>query len=165
MPDRTRRRHAQIHDLLDRGHSLKAIARDLGLARNTVRRFARATDPEELLVNDGTGQRPKMLDAFEPYLRERWNNGCTNAQQLYRELRVPGHRGGPTFLRQYLRPWRDGLPRHQPPPRPPSVRRAAGWLLRDPAGLDNDERRQLDALTASCPPWPPFATTSAISPG
>jgi hypothetical protein len=72
---RTRQRHAAIHQLLADGRSVRAIGLELGLARNTVRRFARTTDPEELLVHDGTGRRPSMLEAYEPYLRERWNSG------------------------------------------------------------------------------------------
>jgi hypothetical protein len=45
---RTRQRHAAIHQLLAGDCSVRAIAADLGLARNTARRFARTSDPEEL---------------------------------------------------------------------------------------------------------------------
>jgi len=38
--------------MLGDGHSLREIAAALGLSRNTVRRFARASNPGELLVND-----------------------------------------------------------------------------------------------------------------
>jgi transposase len=57
--------------MLADGRSITVIAAELGLARNTVRRFARAADPEELPVRDGTGRRPSILDSYEPYLRER----------------------------------------------------------------------------------------------
>ncbi|MFI7449661.1 ISL3 family transposase [Nonomuraea sp. NPDC049714] len=152
MAERTRQRHAAVHDLLAQGRDLRAIATHLGLGRNTVRRFARADSPEELLVNDGTGRRPRLLDAFEPYLRQRWNAGYTNAEQLYQELRAQGYQGRPTTLRQYLRPWRATAIRPPAPARPPSVRQAAGWLLRDPATLHQDERRHLNHLTTACPP-------------
>jgi transposase len=79
---RTRGRHADVRRLLDAGRSVSAIAADLGLSRNTVRRFARAADPEELLARDGTGRRTSILQDYKPYLRERWNSGCTNAAQL-----------------------------------------------------------------------------------
>lgn len=95
LAERTRQRHAAIHHLLAQGRDLRAIAAELGLARNTVRRFARAATPEELLVKDSTGRRPRALDAFKPYLRRRWNDGCTNAEQLYQELRERGYHGLP----------------------------------------------------------------------
>jgi hypothetical protein len=88
--DRTRRRHADVHRLLAAGCSLSQVATDLGLSRTTVRRFARAAGPEELLENDGTGRRPSILDEHEPYLRERWNAGCTNAAVLWQEIRDRG---------------------------------------------------------------------------
>ncbi|WP_344318092.1 ISL3 family transposase, partial [Streptomyces javensis] len=42
ISDRTRERHQTIHELHHNGHSLRGIAAQLGLARNTVRRFLRA---------------------------------------------------------------------------------------------------------------------------
>jgi predicted transcriptional regulator len=71
-----------VHRLLAGGRSLREIAIELGLSRNTVRRFARADSPEELLVNDGTGRQASILDEHEVYLRERWNSGCINAAQM-----------------------------------------------------------------------------------
>jgi len=41
LSDRVRNQHAAVHDLLSQGIALRAIARQLGLARNTVRRLAR----------------------------------------------------------------------------------------------------------------------------
>ena len=68
---RTRARHADVHRLLAEGRTLTEIATRLGLSRNTVRRFVRAASPEELLVHDGTGRRPSILDEHAAYLRER----------------------------------------------------------------------------------------------
>ncbi|WP_352241890.1 ISL3 family transposase [Microbispora sp. NBRC 16548] len=69
LAERTRHRHVLIHQLLAQGRDLRAIARELKLARNTVRRFARANSPEELLVHNGTGKRPKMIEEYAGYLR------------------------------------------------------------------------------------------------
>jgi hypothetical protein len=101
-----RRRHAAIRHLLAEGRSVRAIGLELGLARNTVRRFARAGDPEELLVHDGTGQRPGILEEYRPYLRQRWNVGCTDAALLWQEIRAQGCRGSYSLVRDYLAPLR-----------------------------------------------------------
>jgi DNA-binding NarL/FixJ family response regulator len=42
---RTRERHAGVHRMLAEGRNFREIARELGLSRNTVRRFARADSP------------------------------------------------------------------------------------------------------------------------
>ncbi|WP_329262574.1 ISL3 family transposase [Actinoallomurus sp. NBC_01490] len=151
LAERTRQRHTAIHDLLAQGRQIRQIARELGLGRNTVRRFARATSPEELLVNNGTGQRPQALDEFADYLQRRWKEGCTNAEQLHRELRAQGYRGARTTVRQYVRPWRSNAVPLKPPPTPPTVRQVTGWILRHPDNLQPDERHQLETLTAASP--------------
>ncbi len=49
IADRTRARHADVHRMLAEGRNYREIATALGLSRNTIRRFARAASPEELL--------------------------------------------------------------------------------------------------------------------
>lgn len=149
--DRVRQRHSAIHDLLAQGHDLRTIARTLGLARNTVRKFARAASPEELLVNTGTGRRPKLLDDHAAYLVRRWNEGCTNAAQLCRELRERGYPIQSRAVRDYVRAWRSTAPATPPKLPRPTVRKAAGWFLRNPARLTTDEHHQLDILTQANP--------------
>ncbi|MFF4776531.1 ISL3 family transposase [Microtetraspora fusca] len=151
LAERTRQRHALIHQLLAQGRDSRAIARELNLARNTVRRFARASSPEELLVNNGTGKRPRMIEEFACYLRQRWEQGCTNAEQLYQEIKAMGYRGKGNAVREYLRPWRSQTTIALPPPSPPTVRQATGWFLRHPDSLDTDELQHLHALTTACP--------------
>jgi len=91
-----------VHRLLASGGNICDIAVKLGLSRNTVRRFARAASPEELLVNDGTGRRPSILDAHAAYLHQRWNCGCTNAALLWQEIRDRGYQGSRRQVRAYL---------------------------------------------------------------
>jgi transposase len=112
--------------MLAAGRSFGKIAAELSLARNTVRRFARAASPEELLVNDGTGRRASILDEHAPYLRERWNSGCTNAAQLWQEIRDRGYPGSRRQVRDYLARFRGNAAvpapapsRRSPGPSPP----------------------------------------------
>jgi hypothetical protein len=91
IASRTRSRHADVHRLLAEGRSQAHASQELGLSRKTVRRFARAASPEELLASDGTGKQASILDEHAAYLRERWNSGCTNAAQLWAELRDRGY--------------------------------------------------------------------------
>jgi transposase len=151
IAERTRQRHAAIAALLAQGRSARAIATELGLARNTVRRFARAADPEELLVNDGTGRRRSILDDHAPYLRHRWEQGCTDAAALWRELRARGYPGGYSRVRDYLLPWRDAAVIPAPAPQPPKVRQVTAWIMTDPEHLSSGSTRQLASITASCP--------------
>jgi DNA-directed RNA polymerase subunit N (RpoN/RPB10) len=99
---RTRRRHADVHRLLAAGRSQAAIATELGLSRNTVRRFARAAGPGELLVRDWAPCGPGILHDYEPYLQQRWNSGCTNATVLWQEIRARGYPGGYSTVRDHL---------------------------------------------------------------
>jgi transposase len=43
-----------------------------------------------------------MLNPFVDFLTRRWNEGCRNAAQLWRELVPPGFRGRPTTVRHWV---------------------------------------------------------------
>lgn len=100
-----------VHQLLADGHSVQATAAGLGLAGNTVRRFARAVNPEQLLVADGTGRRPSMLAEYAPYLHQRWNQGRTDPARLWWEIRARGYEGGYSLVGDYLALSSAGAPR------------------------------------------------------
>ncbi|WP_081594318.1 ISL3 family transposase [Nocardia brasiliensis] len=148
---RARERHTAVHTLLAEGVSLLQIGTRLGLARGTVRRFARAATVERLLVNNGTGRRPGILDEFKPYLHQRWNEGCTNATELFREIQPLGYRGSVKVLLNYLQPFRVAGQARPPARKPPSVRRVTGWIMSNPSRLDPAHRQQLDAILDASP--------------
>ncbi|WP_460699107.1 transposase [Nocardia thraciensis] len=131
--------------------SIREIGARLGLAHDTVWRYARADTVDELLANTGTGRRPSLLDEFKPHLHKRWNEGCTKATQLFHEIQDLGYRGGATIVLHYLHAFRTTGHAPRPVRKPPSVRRVASWIMSDPAGLDPDDRRQLDAILAAGP--------------
>jgi transposase len=148
---RTRERHADVHRLLAGGRSLKGIAADLGLSRNTVRRFARATIPEELLVNDGTGRQPSILGEHAPYLRERWNSGARNATLLWQEIRARGYPGGYSQVRDYLAQFRASGQIPAPTPAPPKPRAVTAWIMTRPDRLDDADKAGLEAILTASP--------------
>ncbi|MEU8178988.1 hypothetical protein AB0C14_39525 [Microbispora hainanensis] len=102
-------------------------------------------------MHNGIGNHPKMIEEYAGYLRQRWEQGCTNAEQLYQEITAMGYRGTGRSVREYVRPWRSQTTVALPPPPQPTVRQATGWFLRHPDTLDADEHQHLQALTAACP--------------
>ena len=148
---RWRRQH-EVYDEAVRLHkdgvSIKAIARRLGMARNTVRRWLRGAAPDLLC------RRPSMLEPHYALLEQRWTEGCHNGAQLWRELRDGGFRGGLRVVsewasRQRLRecPGRSSLSVKAPPPR-----RIARLLTAEPAALPAEDRHYLERLlTLSAP--------------
>jgi transposase len=91
------------------------------------------------------------LEEFKPYLQRRWNEGCTNATELFHEIKARGYRGGPKIVMNYLHPFRTTGLIPVPVRKPPSVRRVVAWIMTDPARLDPEDRRQLDAILATGP--------------
>ncbi len=75
-----------VWQLRARGWCLKAIARELGIARNTVRRWVRRGQDAARPV---TG-RPRVLEAHEAWVREQYLAGVRNGDVLRQELAERG---------------------------------------------------------------------------
>jgi transposase len=146
---RTRERYAEIHRRLDAGESLSGISRATGLDRKTVQRFARAGSIGELLGK--ATSRESKLDDFTPYLRQRWNDGVTDAAALHAELRERGWAGSEQTVRRYVRPFRQALAAPDPAPAVPKTRQITRWLLTRRDRLQAEEQAQLQAIRAHCP--------------
>jgi transposase len=147
---RTRERYAAVQDLRQQGQGIKTIMRELGLAKETVRRFARAGSVEDLLATARDG-RSSILDEFKPYLHHRFNLGHTNGSQLFAEIQAQGYRGSLGTVLGYLRPFRS-LPAAPPAvPPPPTVRAVTGAILRHPDRRDADDQLMVKQVRAQCP--------------
>ncbi len=147
---RTTARYEAVQALKAQGKGIKTIKRELGLAKETVRRFYRASSLEELLAKPRAG-RPSKLDEYKPHLHRRWNEGCTNVLELHREIAALGYRGGYSTLRDYLAPFRVLGAAPPAAPAPPKVRIITSWLLRRPDTLDEREQLGLKQVLAACP--------------
>ncbi len=77
------------------GFSLSTIAAKLGVGRSTLSRwFAQGTYANK--------QRSRILEAYRPYLRQRWEAGISNKMQLYREIMAQGFTGAYGLVYAYF---------------------------------------------------------------
>ena len=95
----------EIYEMHGRGHSARAIARELGLARNTVLRYLNS--PEAMFPKPRS-PRGSKLDSYTEYIDQRLAEGLENCVVLLRELRARGYQGSYTILVEYVRPRRRG---------------------------------------------------------
>ena len=97
----------QIYEMRWAGHSTRAIARELGLARNTVLRYLKS--PEAIRPKPRS-RRGSKLDPYTEHIDRRLGDGLENCVVLLRELRDLGYDGSNTILSEYVRPRRMGEP-------------------------------------------------------
>jgi transposase len=83
-------RYEAVRALVAQGVPELRIARQLGLARATVRHFARAERFPERAISRG---KARMIDPYRPYLQQRMAEGCTVSGQLWPEIKAQGYIG------------------------------------------------------------------------
>lgn len=93
----------RLYELHGQGLSIRQIAAELGIARNTVRTYLRAEGVPKAKPRPKRGSR---LDPFAPHIDERLAAGVNNCVVLLRELRARGYTGGYTILKDYVHPRR-----------------------------------------------------------
>jgi transposase len=147
---RSTARFEQVQALKAQGKGIKPIMRELGLAKETVRKFYRASSAEEVTATSRAG-RPSVLDEFKPYLHERFNAGITNLSALFREIREQGYRGSRGTVADYLAPFRILGAAPASAPAAPKVRHVTSWMLHHPDDLDDEQQLQLKQVRTTCP--------------
>ena len=146
-----------IRDLHAQGMSMLAITHELRVSRTFVRRVTRMD-----VLPDARYRKPRP-SKLEPYLTWRWDEGCKNAMQLWREVKEQGYPGG--YKRVYQ--WRqkqwlleDTKASETTTPvtmlmqqaRQSSAPRQLAWLLIHPTKrLSQDEKVVLDRLISKNP--------------
>lgn len=93
----------EIRILHRQGHSIREIARQLGVSRNTVRRHLKG---EAAATYGPRPARPGKLAAHQEYIRARVEAALPErlvATALHRELVERGYRGGVSLLQKHMR--------------------------------------------------------------
>lgn len=159
---RLQERYAQVMALAETGQSVRAIRRETGLSRMTIRKYLRAAAcpvraPRAGLLAPGS--------SWEKRLRERWDAGCQNANTLWEELRAAGFPGSAGTVRRHVGNWRREPGRRgrpsvrvtdaaagRPAPAPvPSPRQVKWWLLDAMDELTDEQRAYVRRLLAAVP--------------
>ena len=99
-PIPTEKRYAvyqRTKELQREGHGIRAVARHLGAARNTIKQYFR----QDQFVPRPKPKRSNLL-SYETYLRKRWVEGETNVKVLLEEIKAHGYNGEYTILTTFL---------------------------------------------------------------
>jgi transposase len=121
-------RYEVVMEQLRQGASEREIARKCGPSRQTVHLWISAHSFPERRPSSHSN----TVDQHEEYLKQRWQQGCRNGAQLWRELREQGFAGQRRIVRDWIRK-HCGLrrcpsePCRSTPPR--SSPRQVAWLL------------------------------------
>jgi transposase len=152
LAETTLQRWQQIHALLEAGVGLLDCSRRLGLALNTVKRYARAATPDR--IQRVPKYRACMVDPYRGHLRaRREQDPGIGATALLAEIRALGFTGSHNLLVRYLNQGRhlDDHPHLSP-------RRAARLLLTRPENLTERQRERVESLSTACPEMTALAT-------
>lgn len=158
----------QVLQLHKEGMSINSVAQQLRINRQTVYRYLRAdTDPTARMVR----QKSSMLDPYLPYMYGRWQQGCENGLQLWREVRERGYSGSKKMVsvwvsQQRQRPAKNDPYKNRRPKcaqeheqdlkqkatrarRQESSRSLSYFLLRTPSSLNAEEQSVLKRIQAA----------------
>jgi transposase len=142
-------KYAQIQELRQAGYNISQIADQVGHHWETVRKYYDTTSfPERKQRRPGHS----ILDPFLPYLQQRFEEGCENALQLWREIQQRRYPGSPRQVLKWMQLHRTSpaptTPKrylHSVSPRTPSANllpssKQIAWLLvREPDRLISEE--------------------------
>jgi transposase len=158
--ERTRAKRQACYDAIraryQKGASIAQIARELRLNWKTVRKYAEADvcpEPPRYAL------RPRLLTPYEPYLRQRWDEGCHNGSRLYREVAAQGFAGSRILVAVFVAALRrqDTAGEHgsATAPAPPEdhlrPHGAAMLVVRRSADCSAAEQQALDYLVGLAP--------------
>jgi transposase len=149
-------RYEAVHQLHEQGVSIRRIARRLRLSRTTVRKYIEAeTCP---MYPEGV-KRGSKLTPYMDYIHQRWESGCHNASQIWRELRDLGFDGSRGLVAAWVANKRAKSPQSFPvtqspdsesPPEkevvPWSPSRASWLLVSEEDKLTKEDKQALERM-------------------
>ena len=159
-------RYEQVIELHDQGLITADIASRIGISGRTVQRWLRnGSFPEARRRR----RRPSLIDPYEHYVLQWWQQGNRNGLQLYRELRAQGYRGSSKAMYNYLArlrtpqspsssesvslkpPGRKSVLTSPAPLENFSARRATWLFVRQLDKLDETEQKELALIRQASP--------------
>jgi transposase len=153
---RRRAKYDQARELQAKGVSVAQIARTVGISRMTVYKYLRERPPQR--KRHSVHGKQRVLEPYEPYLLQRWQEGCRMATVLWREIRAHGFTYSVSNVQRFVAELRregppaTGRPRtaltkpHGPPPR-----LVAALVLRRPEQRTDEQRAYLKQLRTEDP--------------
>ncbi len=158
VEERTRTRHAAVHELLSHGVGLLECSRRLGWSLNTIKRYARAGAAEQLQRPPRYGR--TLVDPYRDHLRHRLAAEPNVAvTQLLDEIRALGYTGSANLLVRYLNQGRALSERAVPSPR-----RLVSWIMTRPRTCPSTSAATYRICWTHAHTGPTWPSTSASSP-
>jgi transposase len=151
-------RYERMRELQAAGFTILDIAQLVGASRRTVYRYLALETPPERRRPHRAGR--GVLAPYEPYLQQRWAEGCRNRSRLFREIRLLGYQHSARTVSLFLKRLNEHLPAATAASsrpsltRVPSARHVAGLLGWRKDQVPEDER---DYLVRLCEHEPTIA--------
>jgi transposase len=153
---RRREKYEHVRTLQARGAGIMEITRTVGISKMTVYKYLREGPPQRKRHSIHGKQR--VLEPYEPYLLQRWADGCRMATRLWREIQAQGFTYSLTNVQRFVAELRrDGPPPTGQPrtvltkPHGPPPRQVAALVLRRPERRSDEQRAYLIHLRATDP--------------
>lgn len=142
-------RYEAVIEQFRQGMGVREIARQLQMSRTTVAKYVAVGSFPERKVRVTL---PTQVTPYAAYLERRWEEGCQNSVQLWRELQAQGFRGGQAAVYRFTCGWRRqraSSPQRSVPPLP-APRTVLWWLVGDPEQLTAEQVAYTTRLMDSC---------------
>jgi transposase len=140
--------YQRVQQLRQQGKAMREIAASLGIAVNTVLKYASLQEAPQPQVRS-----TRKTMGYEAFIAKRWNAGTREVKQIFRELQSRGYRGSYQTLARYVAnelgsTTRKPHAQHLLLPTTVSVPVSkAAWVLGKPAEkLDGDEKKLVEQL-------------------